>query len=138
MPEQKHIEIFYNEDIPPVICYSISEVDTILDKLEKELASNIPLAVAIRISEFEIDFGLGSESTFLCIQVEPFDGEYYLALGNEKNGDPKMFFGAGQDSYWYPKNLIPTEKVRKAVRYFIHNQKRSPDLNWENWEGRAV
>ena len=64
--------------------------------------------------------------------AEPYD-DWYYALGDEKaEGEAKMFYGAGDDSYWPPKNLIPLGVAREAVRYFVQHQERHPTLRWQH------
>ena len=61
-----------------------------------------------------------------------------MAVGNRTEGETRMFYGAGQDSYWPPKNMIPLGAARSAAQYFIEYQKRSPFLRWQDWNGRDV
>jgi len=139
MPVPDEIDIYFDEHKPPIRCRSLAEVDAALDKLHREAdASNAALAVAIKVFGHEIDTGLGAERTFLCLQIEPCDGEFYLAVGEQTEGETKMFYGAGQDSYWQPKNLVLLEAARSAVRYFIEHQKRSPCVRWQDGNGRDV
>jgi hypothetical protein len=139
MPVPSEIDVFFDERKPPIRCGSLEEVDAALDKLHREAdPTKCPLAFAIKVFGHEIDAGLGTDPTFLCFQIEPCDGEYYLAVGEQTEGEPRMFYGAGQDSYWHPKNLIPLETARSAVRYFIENQRRSPSVRWQDWNGREV
>jgi hypothetical protein len=49
-----------------------------------------------------------------------------------------MFYGAGDDSYWAPKNLIPLAAARDAVRYFVEHQRRSPALRWQDCNEQDV
>ena len=139
MPTPDRLDVYFDERNPPIRCGSLEEVDAALDKLHREHdPSQSPLAVAIKVFGHEIDMGLGADPTFLCLQMEPCDGEYYLAVGQEIDGEPRMFYGAGQDSYWRPKYLIPLEAARSAARYFIEHQRRSPQVRWEDWNGRDV
>ena len=110
MPLPDEIEIYHHEGKPPNRCRSLAEVDAALDKLHREAdPTKDPLAVAIKVFGHEIDTGLGTDPTFLCLQIEPCDGEYYLAVGENTDGATRMFYGAGHDSYWGPKNMIPGE-----------------------------
>jgi hypothetical protein len=119
-------------------------MDAALDRLHAEhlrsAASGPPLAVSIVIPGYEIDTGLGADVSYVHLQVEPCDGEYYLAIadGAVADGESRMFYGAGQDSYWEPKNLIPLSAARGAVRYFVEHQRRSPSLRWQDWADRDV
>jgi hypothetical protein len=139
MPIPNEMDVYFDEGKPPIRCYSLQEVDAALDKLHRESdPAKCPLAVAIKVFGHEIDMGLGTDLTFLCLQMEPCDGEYYLAVGEETKGKTRTFCGAGQESYWDPKNLIPLETVRSAVRYFIEKQERSPFVRWQDWSGKDV
>jgi len=139
MPVPDEIDVFFDERKPPIRCCSVQEVDAALDKLHREAdPKKCPLAVAIKVFGHEIDTGLAADPTFICLQIEPCDGEYYLAVGEQTEGETRMFCGAGEDSYWHPKNLIPLETARCAVRYFIEHQRRTPSVRWQDWKGRDV
>jgi immunity protein Imm1 of predicted polymorphic toxin system len=139
LPIPNRIDIYYADSKPPIRCSSLEEVDAALDKLHHEAdPTKCPLTVAIKVFGHEIDMGLGTNRTFIHLQIEPCDGEYYLAVGDEIDGETRRFYGAGQDSYWEPKNLIPLEHARSAVRYFIQHQLRSPEIRWQDWKGRDV
>ncbi len=118
MPVPNEIAVYFDDDRPPVACYSLKEVDAALDKLLREAdPTKEPLSVVIKVFGHEIDMGLGTYPTFLCLQIDPCDGEYYLVVGEQTEGETRMFYGAGQDSYWQPKNMIPLE----AARHFIEH-----------------
>ncbi len=137
MPVPDEVLVYYDEREPPIRCSSLQEVDAALDRLHRDVdPTKCPLAVAIKVFGHEIDIGLGADPTFLCLQIEPCDGEYYLPVGNDTEGESRMFYGAGQDSYWDPRSLIPLEMARSAARYFIEHQRRSPLVRWQDWEGR--
>lgn len=139
MPLPNEIAVYFDDGKPPIECRSLEEVDAALDKLHREAdPKKCPLSVAIKVFGHEIDMGLGTDPTFLCLQIEPCDGEYYLAVGERTDGKTRMFYGAGQDSYWHPKNLIPLAVARSAVRYFIEHQGRSSSVRWQDWNGRDV
>jgi hypothetical protein len=133
MPVPDEIDVVYDHRKPPIKCRSLAEVDAALDKLHREAdPGKDPVAVAIKVFGHEIDTGLGTDPTFLCLHIEPCDGEYYLAVGEQTQGESRMFYGAGDDSYWQPKNLIPLQEARAAVLYFIEHQKRSPYVRWQD------
>ena len=133
------IEVFFDECAPPISCVTVEELDRVLDQLEARAdPTRPPLAVAIVAYEHEVDLGLGTDPTFLCIQVPPRDGECYVAVGDLTAGEARAFYGAGQDSYWAPKHLVPAAAARDAVRHFILCQARSKLLRWESWDGRAA
>jgi hypothetical protein len=137
MPVPDEIDVYYREQRPPIKCCSVAEVDAALDKLHREAdPATYPLAVAIQVFGHQIAMGLGTDPTFLMVGMEPCDGEYYVAVGDQTEGETRMFYGAGQDSYWPPKNMIPLDAARSAARYFIEHQKRSPSLRWQDWIGR--
>jgi hypothetical protein len=139
MPIPDKIDVHYDERKPAIRCRSLGEVEAALDKLHREAdPRREPLAVAIKVFGHQICMGLGADPTFLCLNIDPCDGEYYLAVGEQTGGETRMFFGAGQDSYWEPKNMIPLEAARSAVRYFIEHQERSPAVRWQDWNDRDV
>jgi len=139
MPLPDKIAIYFDEAQPPIVRDSLDQVEAELDRLhQRACTQTIPLAAAIKVFGHEIDFGLGTVLTFLCLQIDPCDGEYYLAVGTQEEGECQMFYGAGQDSYWEPKNLIPIEDARMAIRYFIEHRRRHPSLRWQDGYGRDV
>ncbi len=100
MPVPDEINVYYDENEPPISCRSVNEVDTTLDKLHGEAdLTKDPLAVAIKVFGHEIDTGLGTDRTFVCVQIDPCDGEHNVAVGEQTAGETRMFYGAGQDSY---------------------------------------
>ena len=136
MPDTYDIAVHFDEDKPPIRCTSIDELDAVLDELGARAdPTRGARAVAIVVFEHEIDTGLGADPTFLCLQMAPRDGEYYVAVGDRTDGEPRAFYGAGQDSYWNPRNLIAAADARSAIRYFIRHQARSRSLRWEDWTG---
>jgi hypothetical protein len=137
MPAPHDIRVFSDDTMPPIKCHSVAEMDAALDRLHaaalhRELAgSGGPLSVLIAIPGYNIHTGLGSPESFVMLGAAPYD-EWYVAVGDEEaQGDKRMFFGVGQDSYWAPKHLIPLGVARDAVRYFVEHQQRSPALMWE-------
>jgi hypothetical protein len=139
MPVPDEIDVYYRDQQPPIKCCSITELDAVLDKLHREAdPTTHPLAVAIQLFGHQITMGLGTNPTFLVVAMAPCDGEYYVAVGDQTEGETLMFYGAGQDSYWPPKNMIPLDAARSAARYFVEHQKRSPSLRWQDWSDRDV
>jgi hypothetical protein len=87
MPVPNDIAVYFDEHEKPVTCRSLEEVDTLLDRLHREAdPTECSLAVAIKVFGHEIDMGLGTDQTFLCLQIEPCDGEYFLAVGEQTEG----------------------------------------------------
>src|SRR5262245_40866623 len=139
MPMPDEIDVYFADRTPPIRCRSLKEVDKALDTLHREVdPTKCPLAVSIRVFGHEVWTGLGVDQSFVCINIEPCDGEFYLTVGEQPAGEAKMFWGASQDSYWNPENMIPYEKARAAVRYFVRHQRRDPSVRWQDWEGRSV
>lgn len=140
------IQIYFSEGKPPLVCHSLAEMDESLDRLDAETRARLqgadpgdPLAVTIAVPGYQIYTGLGAEQSYISIGVEPCDGEYYTAVGEETaTGESLMFYGSGQDSYWRPKNLLSPQVARRAVRYFVEHQQRSPELRWQDWDEREV
>jgi hypothetical protein len=137
MPIPSEIEVRFSQYEPPIKCHSLDEVDAALDKLHSEACPECPLAVAIPVFDHEVGIGLGVDPTFLVLHFAPYDGEYYLAVGNgDARGEAVMFYGPYQDSYWRPKNLIPLADARAGVRYFLEHQKGISSVRWEDWAER--
>lgn len=139
MPVPDQIDIYYDEAKPPLACHSIEDVDDAINKLHNSHdPSRDPLAIAIKVLGHEIDTGLGCNETFLFVQIDPCDGEYYIAVGDRTDDEVRMFYGAGQDSYWHAKNLIPLESAKAALRYFLEHQKICPAVRWQDWNEKDV
>jgi hypothetical protein len=146
MPTPSTIEIYFAEQTAPIVCHSVTEVDIALDRLDAETRARLqqpdsghPLAITVVIPGFQVYMGLGASRSYICIAVEPCDGEYYTAVGDATaSGESHMYYGSGQDSYWAPKNLLPPPVVRAALRYFLEHQRRPPELRWQDWDGRDL
>lgn len=139
MPVPDQIDVYFDDSKPAIRCLSIDELKVTLEKLHRGVdPSKDPLALVIKVFGHEIDTGVGADPTFLCLQIDPCDGEYYLAVGNQTEGESRMFYGAGQDSYWPPMNMIPLKAARAAIQYFVEHQKRDPSVRWQAWNGRDV
>src|SRR5262249_33885983 len=139
MPVPDEIDVCFDERKPSITCKSIKQVDLALDNLHREVdPTKCPLCVSIAVFGHQVLTGLGVDQSFVCINIEPCDGEFYLTVGEQPAGEAKMFWGAAQDSYWNPKNLIPYKKARAAVRYFIKHQRRYPSVRWQDWSERDV
>lgn len=139
MPVPDEVEVYFDEQSPPIFCHSLKEVDATLDKLHREAdPSADPRAIAIKVFGHEFGIGLGTERVFIHLQIDPCDGEYYLPIGERTEGETQRFYGAGQDSYWEQKNLIPVEAARAAALYFIEHQELDPSVRWQYWDGEEV
>ena len=139
MPLPEEVIVHCGDVRPSIHSGSLAELDAVLDRLHHEFTGHAPpLAVSVQVFEDMIDFGLGTDSTFLCIQIAPCDGEYYLAVGADVLGEARMFYGSGQDSYWAPRNLIAMEAAREAVRHYAVHQERLASIPWEDWNGKGI
>jgi hypothetical protein len=96
MPVPDEIDVFFDEREPPIRCRSLEEVGAALERLHRAAdPAKCPLAVAIKVFGHAVCMGLGTNPTFLCLQIEPCDGEYYLAVREQTEGETRMFYGAG-------------------------------------------
>lgn len=132
------IQVRYAQGEPPISCASIAEMDAALDRLHAETADELRTSVRDRPLQVDIEFsfgcvatGLGIDKVPVMVSVPPFDDFYCAVDDRQAAGDDTMFFGASQDSYWPPKNLLPIAVAREAVRYFVMHQRRSPNLLWQ-------
>ncbi len=138
MSAPQNILIHFAQSEPPIRCATIAEMNAALNELHlrrlgelRSSASKCPLHVNIEIPGYSIDTGVGSAAAFVMTSAEPFD-EFYVAVGDDRaTGDDTMFYGAGQDSYWKPKHLLPIDVARRAVHHFVESQQRLPELKWE-------
>ena len=138
MPNPTEILIRFEQSQPPIHCGSLAEMDSELDRLHAERVEDLnkgvwdcALHVTISFLCHEINLGLGSDVSFVMIGTQPFDDWYCAASGKEDDGEEKMFYGVGQDSYWPSSRLIPIDAAREAVRFFVSHQERSPLLSWD-------
>jgi hypothetical protein len=137
MPAPSNILVHFDEGEPPIHCDSVAALDAVLDRLHAATldrltrdANQCPLQVSIEFDQYGAMTGLGSALTFVMVGTED---DWYYARGDQKAEEPKeMFYGAGQDSYWAPRNLIPLAVARDAIRYFIEHRRPSTALEWDN------
>ncbi len=138
MTEPKHIELYFAEAQPPILCGSLCELDMQLDRLHEECDPASPICAEIRVGGFAIDVGLGIDPTFICIQVEPFDGEYYQSVGDPAAEGCVDFYGCGNHTPIDLRTLVPASAIRDAVRLFIANRTLLGSFKWEDWAGETA
>jgi len=79
---------------------------------------------------------LGSDPTFVIVNTQPCDGEYWISVGDELAKGFAAFQGCGDYQEIAQKHLIPLESARLAVREFVRSGVRSPEVSWVDWAGR--
>src|SRR5438067_2135771 len=100
------------KETPPIRCGSMAELDAALDqlhsatldRLRSRTGPGLPLAVHIIIPGYRVNTGLGADESYACVHVEPFNGEYYIAVGDATAKGDRMFYGANYLSAWSRRN----------------------------------
>jgi hypothetical protein len=132
------LEVFFGEGKPPIHCDSLAELDAALDRLHRDCDPRFPILVFIDLPEHRLDIGLGADSTFVILNTQPCDGEYWITIGDERAKGFVAFHGCGVYQEIARKHLIPLEAARSVVRQFIHSGIRSPGVRWVDWAGRPA
>lgn len=115
----------------------MEELTEVLRRLH-DCDPEMPICVSVAIPHYQIHIGLGSDPTFLIVDVEPFDGEYYISVGETEAVGYKDFYGCGNHTPFDTRNFIPFEPALAAVCEFVADQKRSVNIAWENWDREPV
>jgi hypothetical protein len=81
------IEVFYDEDQPPLNCSSPTELHSMLARLAADSAR--PILVDIHVPGFIVQTGIGLDPTFVVINAgQENDGEYVITVGDEHADGP--------------------------------------------------
>jgi hypothetical protein len=132
------VEVHFADGKPPVHCDSLAELDAALDRLHRDCDPRYPILVCIDLPEQRLDIGLGADPTFVIVNTQPCDGEYWISVGDELASGDADFFGCGTHQQVARRHLIPFEPARSAVREFVRSGVRSPEVRWEDWAGRPA
>lgn len=138
MPLPGRIEIYSDEETPPLLCHSAEDVEVVLHDLHQNCRPDRPLCVVVQIPEYHICIGVGSDPTFVEVHVSPYDGEYYTSLGDGESAGWKDFYGCGDYTPVEASSLVPFEDAVCAVSEFVRHQRRSMQIHWKDWNGRAI
>jgi hypothetical protein len=130
------MKVTFDEDAAPIECATLAELDSVLDAVHA--AASSPILVCVDLPEHRLDIGLGMDPSFLIVNTQPCDGEYWVALGDGPAGDELDVFGCGVHQTVNSQYLIPLSDTRRALRAFVETGIRSPLLSWEDWSGRRV
>jgi hypothetical protein len=132
------LEVYFAEGEPPVHCESLAELEATLDLLHRDCEPRHPILVCIDLPRQRLDIGLGADPTFVIINTQPCDGEYWISVGDEVTSGYADFYGCGHHQQLARRHLIPLESARSAIRTFVQSGVRSPEVCWEDWAGRAA
>jgi hypothetical protein len=138
MPVSDEIGIYFAEDTPPIRCTSLGEMEAILRGLHGNCHPEKPICVVIEVPHYQINLGLGTDPTFVMIHVEPYDGEYYITVGDPEAGGDVGFHGCGNWTPFDCRSFIPFNDALAVVREFVRDQQRSARVRWENWNQEPV
>ncbi len=129
------MEVYFDDVKPPIHCDSTTELDTALDRLHLDCEPKYPILVCIDLPEHRLDIGLGADPTFLIVNTQPCDGEYWISVGDRRASGVGDFFGCGTHQQVERRHFIPFSLARQAIREFVQTKKRSALIQWEDWAG---
>jgi hypothetical protein len=130
------MKVTFDEDAAPMECASLAELDSVLDAIHRE--ASLPILVCVDLPEHRLDIGLGMDPSFLIVNTQPCDGEFWRALGDRQSGESVDVFGCGVHQQVDSQYLIPLADARRALRAFVETGTRSPLLSWADWSGQRV
>ncbi len=110
-------------------------MEAVLHEIGRNCDRDRPLCATVEIPHYLLHVGLGADPTFVMVQVEPFDGEYYLSVGDAGATDSVGFGGCGNWTPFHRRNFVPFAEAMRAVREFVRDQRRTENIRWENGEG---
>ena len=132
------IELYFEDDQPPIPCASVEALARAIDELHEHYLPLQPICAVINFDKLEIDFGLGDPEGFVYVQVAPFDGEYYQSAGDPTADEYIDFFGCGGHTPFERSPCVPFAAVKQAVIHFVAEQSLSPAITWQDWDERVV
>jgi hypothetical protein len=132
------LEVHFASGQPPVHCESLADLDATLDRLHGECDPRYPILVCIALPEHRLDIGLGADPTFLIVNTQPCDGEYWISVGDERAEGHADFYGCGTHQQLARRHFIHLEMARQAIREFVRTGRVGPGIQWQDWAGRAA
>jgi len=132
------LEVYFAEGKPPVHCQSLVELDAALDRLHRECDPRYPILVCIDLPEHRLDIGLGADPTFVIVNTQPCDGEYWISVGDERAEGYADFYGCGNHQQLARRHLVRLESAREAIREFVRSGRGAAEVAWEDWAGRPA
>lgn len=138
MPAPDTFELTYQDGQAPLVFHSWGQVEAGLLRLHHETPPDYPVCVVVSIPRFEIILGLGIDPTFVMVNVEPFDGEYYTSLGDPEAVGWTGYYGVGGHTPFPNNSLIPFVEALTAIRDFLCEQQRSQRIRWQDWSGKPL
>lgn len=135
------MDVYFDERQPPVHCESLTELDATLDRLHRDTLN--PILVCIDMPEHRLDIGLGADPTFVIVNTQPCDGEYWITVADEALSGIEIpgvadFYGCGNHQQVARRNLIPIGTARQIVREFVATGQRSRSVFWHDWTGELA
>jgi len=138
MPAPDTLELTYQDGQPAIALHSWEQVEAELRQLHRETPPDYPICVVVSIPGYEIILGLGTDPTFVMVNVEPFDGELYTLLGDPEAADWTDYYGIGRHTPFPNNSLIPFEEALTATREFVCEQQRCARIRWQDWSGKPI
>ena len=117
---------------------SLAEMDAVLDRLHRECTPGHPICANVVIPGYWVTIGLGTDPTFVLVNVEPCDGEWYISVGDESAKGWADFFGCGNHTPFERRTFVPLSVARRAVREFVQQGRRATVIRWHDWAGRPA
>jgi len=127
------MRVSFDESLPPIECSSVAEVNLILDRLDAQCGPNAPILVCIDTPTHRFDIGLGTDPTFVIVNTQPCDGEFWISRGDPAATGRQDFYGCGVHQQVDVRNLIPMTAAREALNMLMTSGQRWSGVHWEDW-----
>jgi hypothetical protein len=129
----KIIASWGNEIIKPTIINDYSDLDRLIENINKSNNSGFPTLFVIRLRGYELSFPIGENFSFLQIAKESGLPPYKMAVDKNNDQGYQTFVLEGTHDTEVPKRyVIPTETVKNIVKEFIMTGKQSSCVQWED------
>jgi hypothetical protein len=137
------VDVYFAENQPPIRCESVAELDAALDRLHWACEPSQPILVCIDLPQHRLDIGLGADPTFVIVNTQSCDGEYWITVADDAVAGVQIrgsvdFFGCGNHQEMARRNLIPAGVARQVIRNFVVSGQRSASVFWEDWSGELA
>lgn len=132
------VEVYFDEGAEPIPVTSLEELGPLLRQKHAECDPETPICVAVTIPQYIACIGLGADPTFVFLNVEPFDGEYYTTAGDATATGSVYFYGCGDYTPFERSSFIPFEEALSALLEFAEHRRRSEKVRWKDWDGRPA
>lgn len=109
---------------------SVNDLDTKLDALEEKARGRPFIVELVRPEGAVLALGLGRPDTVLSYSTSP-DPPYFHSVGDKEDGTDLVFWYYGEWTDFPRAHAVPAEVGREALRHFVQNNSRPPNVAWE-------